>query len=542
MHKENILLFGISNKAGRTAAEQLYKKNYCVDVVEWRDAEVKHSKYVSEYFLVHNPEISVKRCFEELKSVLSKKKYRYVIPVTDGAIEIALQYKSEIRQLSTLILNDTPHLRVAKNKNLLLTTAVNLGVQIPQTVVIKQLSDFYRAADRINYPCVLKPANSAKIMGDKLYLFKVSFCKNEQELLDKIRELINTTELLIQEKLEGFGVGFNSICVDGKIKLSYVHKRLFQIGTVSSSRITLPSDAYGLSEISGKLLSELNWNGISMLEYIIAKDNKPYLMEMNCRYYGSMFLAEKLELQYSTNHVNAILGNDLKINRKEYKQISAQCFHDEFLYFLSKCKNPSGVFFFFSWFFKSFVNVFNPNHFFEYNFIKDPGFVFSLYRYDLKRIWKRRRYNKQLRNARFETFAYTPDIKLVVFVCYGNICRSPFAEAYLKKINKEIDIHSCGVYLHNNRMPPTNAVNAAKAFEVDIENHLSKTVHELSQADVYVAMEMKNAIDLYNLGIPASKIKLLTKNRISDPYGKPLDEFEKTYSLIAEAINKHFKQ
>ena len=52
----------------------------------------------------------------------------------------------------------------------------------------------------------------------------------------------------------------------------------------------------------------------------------------------------------------------------------------------------------------------------------------------------------------------------LVFVCKGNICRSPFAAEYAKRILPGLEIHSAGYYSVANRPSPENAIAAAAQF------------------------------------------------------------------------------
>lgn len=73
----------------------------------------------------------------------------------------------------------------------------------------------------------------------------------------------------------------------------------------------------------------------------------------------------------------------------------------------------------------------------------------------------------------------------ILFICTGNTCRSPFAEAMFRKMLREkyqeradnIEVLSAGTYAFPGVTPPPNAVRISRKFGVDISSHKSRVVH-----------------------------------------------------------------
>jgi len=66
------------------------------------------------------------------------------------------------------------------------------------------------------------------------------------------------------------------------------------------------------------------------------------------------------------------------------------------------------------------------------------------------------------------------EVSRVVFVCKGNICRSPFAADYARRILPErISVASAGYYPEPSRRCPSGAVTVASSFGVDLSDHRS---------------------------------------------------------------------
>lgn len=140
------------------------------------------------------------------------------------------------------------------------------------------------------------------------------------------------------------------------------------------------------------------------------------------------------------------------------------------------------------------------------------------------------------------------DLNTILFVCKGNICRSPFAQYYAKKkLPKSIDILSSGYYSETGRKCPMKAIKAAKEFDINLENHLSTQVTKELIQDVQIIYvfdeENKHVLDIL---FPYAKNKIFLLGAlfeifpkiISDPYGKRYSQYRKTYQLISNSIDR----
>ena len=135
----------------------------------------------------------------------------------------------------------------------------------------------------------------------------------------------------------------------------------------------------------------------------------------------------------------------------------------------------------------------------------------------------------------------------ILFVCMGNICRSPFAQYYAQTIlPKTVKILSCGYDTYDDRSSPHEAIAAAKKFGIDLTNHRSKVINknliENAQA-IFVFDEKTRHIVLSCFPFSKKKVHrlglLVGKKQpiIADPYGGNLKTFIETYQDIIKALN-----
>jgi protein-tyrosine-phosphatase len=138
----------------------------------------------------------------------------------------------------------------------------------------------------------------------------------------------------------------------------------------------------------------------------------------------------------------------------------------------------------------------------------------------------------------------------VVFVCLGNICRSPYAEARLRKSLEEaggdrgVVIRSVGFILPGRPSPP-EAIEAASARGLDLTAHRSQVLSQevLRRADLVVVMTTKQQRDLeegfgYGESLHLGDLDPgpVPRRDVIDPFGKPMDQFHAVFRRIDRAL------
>ncbi|MDF2541938.1 MAG: hypothetical protein K0S47_1656 [Herbinix sp.] len=135
----------------------------------------------------------------------------------------------------------------------------------------------------------------------------------------------------------------------------------------------------------------------------------------------------------------------------------------------------------------------------------------------------------------------------LIFVCTGNTCRSPMAEAIYKSLEKisEMKIISRGlVVLFGEPINPKADV-VLKKHDLELSNHVSKglktsDIDENTLILTMTANQKKKVIDTYQNAINVFTIKEFAGEMgdVVDPYGGSLIDYEECYIELARLVKK----
>ena len=216
--------------------------------------------------------------------------YDVILPIAEDTEYQVSQFSKSLNCNCSIPIPDTEALRVTNDKSLTMRFASTLDVPIPFTISGSNEDDILPHLDKIHYPAVVKLAeeSSAQIFP------RYRIANSRGELLEAFRHFAKMNVVpLIQEYVKGNGLGafllFNKY---SELIACFTHRRIIEYpiggGFSAFAESILHPEAI---DISLKLLQNLNWKGVAMVEFKLMADGSLRLMEINPRFWGSISLA-----------------------------------------------------------------------------------------------------------------------------------------------------------------------------------------------------------------------------------------------------------
>lgn len=129
-------------------------------------------------------------------------------------------------------------------------------------------------------------------------------------------------------------------------------------------------------------------------------------------------------------------------------------------------------------------------------------------------------------------------VKKILFICSGNMGRSPIAEALFNKIaNDDFIASSAGTNTKNGRLAGPDTIKIMREYGIDLSKHKTRQLDEnmLKESDYVICMG-KNHLEFLLNNFPKYKDKYSTLREIdiADPYKAKYE----VYKIVANDIEK----
>ena len=123
--------------------------------------------------------------------------------------------------------------------------------------------------------------------------------------------------------------------------------------------------------------------------------------------------------------------------------------------------------------------------------------------------------------------------KTVLFVCIGNMCRSPIAEGFARAKGKDVvEVWSAGI--HPTGQVSHDAIHVMEEIEIDISDLRSNGLNEvpLGEIDMVISMTGFPARDY----LPLTYAGTVIDWKIDDPIGRSLSTFHRVRDEIKTRV------
>ena len=147
----------------------------------------------------------------------------------------------------------------------------------------------------------------------------------------------------------------------------------------------------------------------------------------------------------------------------------------------------------------------------------------------------------------------------ILFVCLGNICRSPIAEGVFRALLAEREcsdkfrVDSAGTSgYHEGELPDPRSIQICEKYGLDLTEQRSRAIRasDYHEFDWIVAMDRSNFSDLNRRSPSNSEARIVRlldfssvhSGDVPDPYYGGKDGFENVYQMVREALGPFLEE
>jgi len=295
----DVIVLDGDQRSALAVTRSLGMKGLCVAVGAERIPSLAScSKYCKEGFRYPSPYQDVAGFIDALSDYAARHPASVIYPMTDVTVAEILSHRAAFDSISTIPFPDLDKYYTLSDKVHLLRLARDLKIPIPKSFLRSDFGDTEELlvqAETLGFPVVVKPAFSRMRTADGWIGASVRYAENPDEFRAVTgEEPFRSHPFIVQERIEGPGIGIFLLMKEGRALAQFAHKRIREkppSGGVSvlCESIEPPSAAL---DAARRLLHQVNWYGVAMVEFKLDKrDNIPKLMEVNARFWGSLQLA-----------------------------------------------------------------------------------------------------------------------------------------------------------------------------------------------------------------------------------------------------------
>lgn len=563
------LVLGEDTRSFLSVVRSLGRAGYTVHVVCYdRTSPSLKSKYISAAYYYNYQAYCNDEWIVNVLCLIERYKYDVVFPCDERAIYPLWQVRKELPTTTKLAIANQEALDALFDKWKTKEIAIKCDVPVASGELIDLTeTDYCQLTKKYGDQFVVKPLQSFEMTSlDKRN--KVVIVNSERDFLD-FKQFNSTNErYLVESYFKGSGEGLSVFAWKGEVKTAFSYRRLAEpdAGGGSSYRGSSELDPEQF-QATERVCRETNLTGLAMFEFRRnLQSNQWILVEVNARVWGGLPLAEYAGIDFpkiytdfllesaesktvntSISHVTArALTADLYEIKRESEKISKEVGRQKAV--MHMAKRLAGV-----------MRFLSPKESIDTLRFDDPkpfvAEVGDISKNIMGSVFKERTYLTHyrrwlMRNKLRKIFSDNQSRK-IIFICYGNIIRSPFAEHYfsdqMKRSNVSLDIDSFGFHPKESRQSPDIAISAASLLQCDLTNHSSKclTQMDIKETDIVIYFDEKNrdAIESgYRVNHAFCAADLLDNaypclSEIDDPYESDVETIKKCYDKIKNALD-----
>lgn len=589
-----VLVLGAGLRTTVTIARSLHRQNIPVIVTPITSAEPAiQSRAIQRHVRLPDFRAKPDDFIRELTGLIQAESIDMIMPTGDGAMAALAQHYEALAHLVHIGSPSPAIMERVLDKSLTLAAAQKCGIPIAASRLIENPSEIGALAEGLRFPLIAKP-----MVRNGQNSYRIKYFVTAKDLFNSIAQGGEWLRgALLQEYIPGIGKGIGVLMHKGTPMAIFQHRRIKEFPYTGGVSVTAEAEKVDpvLGDLAVALLREIEWQGIAMVEFRYnPDDNRFVLMEINGRYWGSLFLAARAGVDFPYYEWQLAHGEQPNVPKTYSAGMRARWIPGDILRLHGILDNShrseidpvsSGkeiVRFITDFGFRTRDAVFSFND-------PMPGIqelretVTVLAKADLKRLiagmlpkslLKQVRIyrhlesrlrpifvNQQLRRfAGIQPVLFRRDeheVRSVLFVCLGNIIRSTTAAAFMQQMladtdKKSLEIFSAGLWEGLTRVDPrpspATVMEVAAEWGISLKEHRSRPVTRklIDACDTIFVMDYQNESMLLSqypdarhkvflLGGCIEKVPL-EKLEITDPYGGTTDEIRDCLSIINDRV------
>lgn len=248
-----------------------------------------------------------------------------IIPVTDWTLGPLSLQREGFAGVGGIAMPSHAAVEFASDKHRTVKLAESLGIAVPRTHIVESLDNLSQWLQRkeTQFPVVVKDRFSVRWTSQQAVFGGVAYAHSAAELESEVAKRLRAAgDVMIQEFVSGVGIGFSCFIAGGQEFLPFQWQRIREVdprGSASSARKSIALDPQ-IASSSARLIKEMGFEGIAMVEYKKTRDGRMVLMEINGRPWGSIGLPIACGIDYPKHLIDWCLQGTLPPQRISYRE------------------------------------------------------------------------------------------------------------------------------------------------------------------------------------------------------------------------------
>jgi predicted ATP-grasp superfamily ATP-dependent carboligase len=226
---------------------------------------------------------------ETVSRIIRQAGVELVVPGEDASLELVYETVGLLGE-ARILGGDRDSVRLVLDKARTLERAERAGFGIPRCAQGQSVEEAVAGARELGFPCVVKPRRSYARVGNGFRAARLRFASDAGELRRALDGYLRQGfEMpLVQEWVRGRSIGVATVIRHGRVLAWGAREAYSQCPIRGGSavwRATVGAEEPGIQEAL-QLMRAIDFEGLGDVQYHIAADGRPRLMEIGARTYG----------------------------------------------------------------------------------------------------------------------------------------------------------------------------------------------------------------------------------------------------------------